>query len=171
MEPDEAEDVRRLMSYEERTAGGMMTIEPVVLSPDATVADALAHVRNAELSPSLAALVYVARPPLEPPTGRLLGVAHIQRLLREPPSTMVGHVLDSDIEPLRPTSSLEDCARHLATYNLVASPVVDEDGRLVGAVTVDDLLDHLLPENWRDTPARAEAPVRIGSSKGGAARG
>jgi Mg/Co/Ni transporter MgtE len=166
MEPDEAEDVRRLMSYEERTAGGMMTTEPVILSPDATVADALAHVRNAELSPSLAALVYVVRPPLEPPTGRLLGVAHIQRLLREPPSTMVGHVLDTDIEPLRPTSSLEDCARHLATYNLVAAPVVDEDGRLVGAVTVDDLLDHLLPENWRDTPSRTSAAVRIGGTAG-----
>jgi flagellar motility protein MotE (MotC chaperone)/sporulation protein YlmC with PRC-barrel domain len=171
MDPEEADDVRRLMSYEEHTAGGMMTTEPVILPPDATVADALAHVRNAELSPSLAALVYGTRPPLEPPTGRLLGVAHIQRLLREPPSTMVGHVLDSDTEPLRPTSSLEDCARHLATYNLVASPVVDEDGRLVGAVTVDDLLDHLLPENWRDTPSGTEAPVRIGGPKGGAARG
>jgi CBS domain-containing protein len=171
MAPEEAEDVRRLMSYEERTAGGMMTTEPVILPPDATVADALAHVRNAELTPSLAALVYVARPPLEPPTGRLLGVAHIQRLLREPPSTMVGHVLDSDIEPLRPTSSLEDCARHLATYNLVAAPVVDEDGRLVGAVTVDDLLDHLLPENWRDTPSRADTPVRIVGTNGGALRG
>ena len=84
---------------------------------------------------------------------------------------MVGHVLDSDIEPLRPTSSLEDCARHLALYNLVAAPVVDENGRLVGAVTVDDLLDHLLPENWRDTPHHGEAPVRIGTAKGGAARG
>src|SRR3954468_16833851 len=154
MEPEEAEDVRRLMSQRERPAGGRITPEPVILPPDATVADALAHVRNAELTPSLAALVYVARPPLEPPTGRLLGVAHIQRLLREPPSTMVGHVLDTDIEPLRPTSSLEDCARHLATYNLVAAPVVDENGRLVGAVTVDDVLDHLLPENWRDTPSR-----------------
>jgi flagellar motility protein MotE (MotC chaperone)/sporulation protein YlmC with PRC-barrel domain len=161
MEPEEAEDVRRLMSYEERTAGGMMTTEPVILSPDATVADALAHVRQAELSPSLAALVYVARAPLEPPTGRLLGVAHIQRLLREPPSTMLGHVLDDDIEPLRPTSSLEDCARHLATYNLVAAPVIDDDGRLVGAVTVDDLLDHLLPQNWRDTPNHSEPPVRL----------
>jgi flagellar motility protein MotE (MotC chaperone)/sporulation protein YlmC with PRC-barrel domain len=171
MEPEEAEDVRRLMSYEEHTAGGMMTTEPVILSPDATVADALAHVRHSELSPSLAALVYVVRPPLEPPTGRLLGVAHIQRLLREPPSTMVGHVLDSDIEPLRPTSSLEDCARHLATYNLVASPVVDEDGRLVGAVTVDDLLDHLLPENWRDTPPDEGTTVHIGAAKGGAPRG
>ncbi|HET7385381.1 MAG TPA: CBS domain-containing protein [Nocardioidaceae bacterium] len=156
MEPEEAEDVRRLMSYEERTAGGMMTTEPVILPPDATVAEALAHVRIAELSPSLAAMVYVARPPLEPPTGKLLGVAHIQRLLREPPSTLIGHVLDDDVEPLPPTASLEDVARHLATYNMVAAPVVDEDGRLVGAVAVDDLLDHLLPENWRDTPSRLD---------------
>ncbi len=156
MEPEEADDVRRLMSYEERTAGGMMTTEPVILPPDATVADALAYVRQAELSPSLAALVYVVRPPLEPPTGRLIGVAHIQRLLREPPSSLVGVAVDSDIESLRDSSSLEDVARHLATYNLVSAPVVDDDGRLLGAVTVDDLLDHLLPENWRDTPSRTD---------------
>ena len=154
MEPEEARSVRHLMSYEERTAGGMMTTEPVILSPDATVADALAHVRNADLTPSLAALVYVCRAPLEPPTGRLIGVAHIQRLLREPPSTLVGGVLDTDLETLPVSATLEDVARHLATYNLVAAPVTDEDGRLLGAVTVDDLLDHLLPENWRDRPSR-----------------
>jgi len=167
MEPDEAEDVRRLMSYEERTAGGMMTPEPVILPPDATVADALAHVRNAELTPSLAALVYVVRPPLDVPTGRLLGVAHIQRLLREPPSTLVGHVLDSDLEPLPPSATLEDVARHLATYNLVAAPVVDENNRLLGAVAVDDLLDHLLPENWRETPTRLENSMVAALHRGG----
>ncbi len=64
MEPDEAESVRHLMSYEERTAGAMMTTDPVILPPDATVADALAHVRNAELPPALAAMVYVCRAPL-----------------------------------------------------------------------------------------------------------
>ena len=154
MQPDEAQHVRRLMSYEEHTAGGMMTTDPVILSPDATVADALALVRNAELTPSLAAVVYVCRAPLEPPTGRLIGVAHIQRLLREPPSTLVGGVLDTDLETLPAEATLEDVARHLATYNLVAAPVVDDAGRLLGAVTVDDLLDHLLPENWRDRPSR-----------------
>ncbi|QNN51736.1 magnesium transporter [Nocardioides mesophilus] len=164
MDPEEAEDVRRLMSYEERTAGGMMTTEPVILPPDATIADALAHVRQAELSPSLAALVYVVRPPLEPPTGRLIGVAHIQRLLREPPSSLVGAALDTDVEGLRPEATLEEVARHLATYNLVSAPVVDDDNRLLGAVTVDDLLDHLLPENWRETPSRtAGGPLgRVG---------
>ncbi|MFL6022334.1 MAG: magnesium transporter [Marmoricola sp.] len=153
MEPEEAEDVRRLMSYGEETAGGMMTPEPVILSPDATVAEALARVRNEELTPSLAALVYVCRPPLETPTGKLLGIAHIQRLLREPPSELVAGVLDTGVDYLHADATLEDVAIFLATYNLVAAPVVDDEGRLLGTVTVDDLLDHLLPEGWRDRRA------------------
>ncbi|MCX6396518.1 MAG: CBS domain-containing protein [Propionibacteriales bacterium] len=150
MEPDEAEDVRRLLSYGEQTAGGMMTPEPVILSPDATVAEALARVRSEELTPSLAAIVHVCRPPLETPTGKLLGVAHIQRLLREPPSELVAGVLDTGLTYLHADASLEDVATFLATYNLVAAPVVDDEGRLLGTVTVDDLLDHLLPDGWRD---------------------
>jgi Mg/Co/Ni transporter MgtE len=158
MEPDEAEDVRRLMSYAEETAGAMMTPEPVILGPDATIADALAQIRQAELPVSLAAMVYVCRQPLETPTGRLLGVAHFQRLLREPPSTLVAAALDQTMDPLHPEATIDEVASHLATYNLVAAPVVDEEGRLLGAVTVDDLLDHMLPENWRDQPVRtAEA--------------
>ncbi|MCW2794756.1 MAG: MgtE intracellular region [Nocardioides sp.] len=155
MEPEEAEDVRRLMSYVENTAGAMMTPEPVILGPDATIADALAQVRNPELTPALAALVYVCRPPLETPTGRFLGVAHIQRLLREPPSTLVAGVLDDSMDPLRPEATIDQVAAHLATYNLVAAPVVDDNGHLVGAVSVDDLLDHMLPENWRDQAIRS----------------
>jgi Mg/Co/Ni transporter MgtE len=150
MEPEEAEDVRRLLSYAENTAGAMMTPEPVILGPDATVADALAHVRNPELTPAQAAVVYVCRPPLETPTGKFLGVAHIQRLLREPPSALVAGALDDSLEPLRPESTREEVAALLATYNLVAAPVVDDTGHLLGAVTVDDLLDHLLPQNWRE---------------------
>ncbi|HWU21223.1 MAG TPA: CBS domain-containing protein [Nocardioides sp.] len=156
MEPEEAEDVRRLMQYVENTAGAMMTPEPVILGPDATIADALAHVRNPDLTPSLAALVYVCRPPLETPTGRLIGVAHIQRLLREPPSTLVAGALDDSLESLRPEAGIDEVAAHLATYNLVAAPVVDDEGRLIGAVTVDDLLDHMLPANWRDRQNRRE---------------
>ena len=150
MEPDEAEDVRRLLSYEEHTAGGIMTSEPVILPPGATIAEALALVRHPEITPSLAAAVYVCRPPLETPTGRFVGVAHIQRMLREPPSTLVSAVADNDIEPLRPDSSLEQVTRLLAAYNLVASPVVDDTHHLVGVVTVDDVLDHLLPQGWRE---------------------
>ncbi|HKC29941.1 MAG TPA: CBS domain-containing protein, partial [Jatrophihabitans sp.] len=90
------------------------------------------------------------------PTGRFLGTAHIQRLLREPPSALVSGLIENDTAPLRPETSLEDVTRHLATYNLVAAPVVDDHDRLLGAVSVDDVLDHLLPEGWRDAD-RAEA--------------
>ena len=150
MEPDEAAPLRRLLTYSEDTAGGMMTTDPVVLPPDATVAEALARVRQPELSPALAAQVYVCRPPLETPTGRYIGVAHIQRLLREPPSALVSGVVDSGIEALRPEVPLGEITHHLATYNLVAVPVVDENDHLLGAVTVDDVLDHLLPDDWRE---------------------
>ncbi|WP_283135585.1 magnesium transporter MgtE N-terminal domain-containing protein [Rhizohabitans arisaemae] len=149
MEPDEADPVRRLLTYPEDTAGGLMTTDPVILTPDATVADALAAVRNPDLTPALAAQVYVSRPPAETPTGRFLGVAHFQRLLREPPSTLVGGVVDRTVDPLRAGIRLPGVASYFATYNLVAAPVIDDDGRLLGAVTVDDVLDHMLPEDWR----------------------
>jgi CBS domain-containing protein len=150
MDPEEAEDVRRLLAYDEHTAGGMMTPEPVILPPDATVAEALAHVRRADVSPALAAAVYVCRPPLETPTGRYLGLVHIQRLLREPPQEAVGSMIDKDVEPLHADASLNAIARHLATYNLVAVPITNDLGRLIGVVTVDDVLDHMLPEDWRE---------------------
>ncbi|MEW2413884.1 CBS domain-containing protein [Streptomyces sp. NPDC046866] len=151
MQPDDAADVRRLLSYEENTAGGLMTTEPIVLRPDATVADALARVRQADLSPALAAQVYVCRPPDETPTGKYLGTVHFQRLLRDPPFTLVSSIVDTDLPPLRPDAPLPAVTSYLAAYNMVAVPVVDEGGALLGAVTVDDVLDHLLPDDWRET--------------------
>ncbi|MFJ5264089.1 magnesium transporter MgtE N-terminal domain-containing protein [Streptomyces sp. NPDC088387] len=150
MEPADAADMRRLMAYEERTAGGLMTTEPIVLRPDATVADALARVRNADLSPALAAQVYVCRPPDETPTGKYLGTVHFQRLLRDPPYTLVSSLVDDDLQTLDPEAALQVVAGFFATYDMVAAPVVDESGRLLGAVTVDDVLDHMLPEDWRE---------------------
>jgi flagellar motility protein MotE (MotC chaperone) len=150
MEPDEAEPVRRLLLYADNTAGGLMTSEPIILMPNATVAEALAHVRNPDLSPALASQVYVCRPPTETPTGRYLGICHIQRLLREPPSALVSSVADVDLDPISPDATLREVTEHLATYNLTAVPVVDEGHHLLGAVTVDDVLDHLLPANWRE---------------------
>jgi Mg/Co/Ni transporter MgtE len=157
MEPDEANDLRRLLSYDDYTAGGMMTTEPIVLPPDATIADALARVMNPELSPSLASQVYVVRPPVETPTGRYLGVAHIQALLRMPPSHLVSAVIDRDLKPISPDAPLGRVARYFATYNLPAVPVIDEHGHLLGAITVDDLIDHMLPEDWREVADDEEA--------------
>ncbi|OIJ63084.1 magnesium transporter MgtE N-terminal domain-containing protein [Streptomyces mangrovisoli] len=151
MEPDDAADMRRLMQYEEHTAGGLMTTEPIVLRPDATVADALARVRNPDLSPALAAQVYVCRPPDDTPTGKYLGTVHFQRLLRDPPYTLVSALLDDDLQALAPDAALPVVAGFFATYDMVAAPVVDEAGSLLGAVTVDDVLDHMLPEDWRET--------------------
>ena len=149
MEPEEAQDIRRLLAYEERTAGGLMTTEPIVLPPEATIATALASARRADIPPALAAIMFVCRPPLETPTGRFLGVVHIQRALREAPSAMIGTILDTDIEAISASAGIGTVTRLLATYNLTALPVVDDDS-LIGAVSVDDVLDHLLPEDWRD---------------------
>jgi flagellar motility protein MotE (MotC chaperone)/sporulation protein YlmC with PRC-barrel domain len=151
MKPGDAADMRRLMAYEERTAGGLMTTEPIVLRPDATVADALARIRNPDLSPALAAQVYVCRPPDETPTGKYLGTVHFQRLLRDPPYSLVSSLVDDDLQPLAPDAALPVVAGFFATYDMVAAPVVDESGSLLGAVTVDDVLDHMLPDDWRET--------------------
>lgn len=149
MEPDEAGPVRQLMHYDDESAGGLMTNEPVILPPNATVAEALAHLRNPDLTPALATMAFVSRHPTETPTGRYLGVAHIQRLLREPPSALVSTLADRSPEPLTVEATLQEVTRYMATYNLVAAPVVDDLGHLLGAVSVDDVLDHLLGEEWR----------------------
>jgi Mg/Co/Ni transporter MgtE len=83
------------------------------------------------------------------PTGKYLGLVHIQRLLREPPHASVGSILDK-VKPLHPHTPIDAVHRRLAAYDLIAVPIVDEVGRLVGAVTVDDVLDHILPEDWRE---------------------
>ena len=149
MEPEDAEDVRRLLEYEEDTAGSVMTPVPVILPPEATVAEAMATIRQQEISPALASLVIVARPPLETPTGRYLGVVHFQRLLRYPPPEPIGNIMDKDLEPVSDLAPLAHVTRELATYNLTSIPVVNAQGRVVGAVSVDDVLDHILPEDWR----------------------
>jgi Mg/Co/Ni transporter MgtE len=150
MEPDESAPVKRLMQYTYNTAGGLMTSEPVVLPPDATIAEALARVRAQNLTPALASMVFVCRAPQSTPTGRYLGCVHTQRLLRESPFELVAGALDSDMARLAPSTPIEDVTRYFAAYNLVCAPVVDDEQHLLGAVSVDDLLDHLLPENWRD---------------------
>jgi CBS domain-containing protein len=148
MEPDEAADLRRLLRYGEHTAGGLMTPEPVILAPETTVAEALARLRDSDLAVPLATQVFVAQPPTTTPTGTFLGMVGFQRLLREPPGIEVGRCLD---EPVAVPAEMAEgeVARRLAAYDLMALAVCDGEGRLLGAVTVDDVLDHALPAGWR----------------------
>ena len=164
MEPGEAADVRQLLPYDDLTAGGMMTPEPVILGPDGTVADALARLRHEEVTPALASMVFICRPPLDTPSGKYLGAVHLQRLLREAPSLMASTMMDDDLEPLPPDAGLYDVSRYFATYNLVVAPVVNPAGQLIGAVTVDDLVDHMLPEDWRGTQLDGEDAPGGGNS-------
>ena len=150
MEPDEADDVRRLLSYADDTAGGMMTTEPVILPPDATVAEALARVRAAR-AVARAGRAGLRLPPAagdpdrpvhrhraHPAAAARAAVRPGQRRRRHRPSSRCTPTRRWPRSPTtwRPT-----------TWS--PRPVVDEDDHLLGAVTVDDVLDHLLPEDWR----------------------
>jgi CBS domain-containing protein len=151
MMPDEATAVRRLLSYDPATAGGLMTPDPLVVGPSATVAEALARVRDPDRSPVIAAQVFVTEPPTATPTGRYLGMATYQRLLREPPFRPVVRCLEDYPAPLPVEAGDREVASRVAAYDAVALPVSDAEGRLVGAVTIDDVLDHVLPKDWRKT--------------------
>jgi CBS domain-containing protein/sporulation protein YlmC with PRC-barrel domain len=163
MQPEEADDVRMLLLYAPDTAGGLMTTEPIIVSADATVAEGLALIRRHELAPALGAAVCVTLPPYEPPTGRFLGMVHFQRMLRYPPMERLGTLLDQKLEPVKASASAAEVARTLASYNLVSLPVVDDNHRLVGVVTIDDVLDYLLPDDWRSHDDDENSPTDTSS--------
>jgi Mg/Co/Ni transporter MgtE len=152
MESVQAEDLRRLLRYGPKTAGGLMTSEPLIVTPDTSVAEVLARVRDPDMPITSAAQVYVCEPPMVTPTGRYLGTVGFQRLLRRAPSVLVGECVEARFF-VRPDLPERDLAARIAAYNLISVAVCDEDGHLVGAVTVDDVLDHLLPADWRRTGA------------------
>jgi hypothetical protein len=158
MEPEEAEDVKRLMSYAEETAGGMMTPEPVILAPDATDRRRAGARPQPRAHPVARGAGLRLPPPLETPTGgssaspTSSGCCASRRRRWSPARSTTRSTRCARDRPI------EDVAAHLATYNLVAAPVVDEDGHLLGAVTVDDLLDHMLPD-------RLARPARCGHER------
>ena len=148
MDAEDADQVRRLLSYDEGTAGALMTPDIIILGPTATVAEALAELRNPDWLVSIAAQVFVVQPPYKTPTGHYVGVVHFQRLLREPPSMELGRCIEEE-PTITPDLSEREVAERLASYNMLAVGVCDEAGRLLGAITVDDVLDRTLPTGWR----------------------
>ncbi len=148
MEKVQADDLRRLLRYDATTAGGLMTSHPLIVSPDTPVAEVLAQIRVPELAPTVAAQVFVCEPPSVTPTGRYLGTVGFQRLVRTPPSATVGECVEES-GFVRPELTEREVARRMAAYNLIGVAVCDEACRLLGAITVDDVLDRILPTGWR----------------------
>jgi Mg/Co/Ni transporter MgtE len=156
MDEEDADVVRQLLTYSEGTAGSLMTPEIIIMGPTNTVAEALAQVRDPDWLVSIAAQVFVVQPPFKAPTGSYLGVVHLQRLLREPPSTELSRCLSQE-PTISPDVSDREVAERLASYNLLAVGVCDENNHLLGAITVDDVLDRMLPRDWRRRRREAAA--------------
>lgn len=148
MQSVHAADLRRLLKYDAATAGGLMTSQPLIFPPDTTVAEVLARIRDRGTPATTAAQVFVCEPPTTTPTGRYLGSVGFQRLLRRPPAVEVGTIVDAGFF-VRADLSQRELAVRLASYNLISVAVCDDAGRLLGAVTVDDVLDRVLPADWR----------------------
>ncbi len=164
MDDEDADVMRRLLAYPDGTAGALMTPDIIILGPTATVAEALAEIRDPDWLVSIAAQVFVVQPPFKPPTGTYLGVVHFQRLLREMPSTELGRCTEQE-PTITPDIAEREVAERLASYNMLSVGVCDEVGHLLGAITVDDVLDRALPAGWRQrrrsgAPAAATARVR-----------
>ncbi|HET9546396.1 MAG TPA: CBS domain-containing protein [Desertimonas sp.] len=151
MDVEDADVVRQLLSYEAATAGGMMTPELIILGPTTTVSEALAQIRQPDWVVSIAAQVFVCLPPFKAPTGKFVGTAHFQRLLRESPSQQLRHCVSND-PVVAPDATDRAVAEVLASYDMLAVAVCNATGQLLGAVTVDDVLDRQLGTGWRQRP-------------------
>jgi magnesium transporter len=142
---EDAEDVQELLGYEEDTAGGIMGTEYVAVHPDMTVAEATEEVRrNAETVEEVFAL-FVADE-----QERLKGIVPLQRLLLSPSDALVSAIMDPDVISVRTDMDQEEVARIIERYDLVALPVVDEQGHLVGRITFDDIIDVIREEAEED---------------------
>ncbi len=144
MEDKEAEDVRKLLGYPEDTAGGLMTTEYAVVPADLTAEEALRHLRQTVSDPETLLYIYVLDE-----LGRLVGVFSLGELVLAPPEARISDLMERRVVTVRPEASQDEVAQTVAKYNLLAIPVVDEEGRLHGIVTADDALDKVIPTAWK----------------------
>jgi CBS domain-containing protein len=136
--------IETLMGYNPATAGGMMSPDFIALAPQATVADALREVRSSAIAPGMLSTVY-----LHDPEGALAGSVAVVTLLRSDPQARLADVAEDEPESVHTDADLPEVARTMTDYNLVMLPVLDEHERVVGVVTVDDVLELTLPAGWR----------------------
>jgi magnesium transporter len=146
MEDDEQSEVAELLPYADDTAGGLMTTEFVTLPRDLTVGEALARLREMAQTPNMIYYLYVVT---SEDSWNLVGVIALRSLILADPSAPLEHVMRCDLQVAHPDDSAADVAQKIAEYNLLALPVVDEGGDILGIVTFDDAIEILLPKDWR----------------------
>jgi magnesium transporter len=146
MEDDEQSEVAELLPYEDDTAGGLMTTEFVTLPRDLTVGEALARLREMAETPNMIYYLYVVEGEA---SWKLVGVIALRSLILSDPSFPLAAVMRTDLQVAHADDNADDVAQKIAEYNLLALPVVDEVGDILGIVTVDDAIELLLPKDWR----------------------
>jgi magnesium transporter len=144
MEKDEAAEVNELLAYPKGTAGGMMTTAFVAVPAHLTCAQTIDRLR--ELEPDAETIYYVY---VVDDQGRLVGVLSLRDLIVAQPDTPIERVMIREPVAVSVDASEDEVAEVVAHYNLLAVPVVDREGRLVGIVTVDDALDAIIPAAWK----------------------
>ena len=147
MEQDDAEEVKELLAYDEHSAGGLMTNEFIAIRQDMTAEQTIQHLR--ELAPEAETIYYVY---VVDEDERLAGVLSLRDLIVASPASAVAEFMVKGVIHVHAAAGLEDIAKNLGRYNLLALPVVDDEHRLLGIVTVDDALEQLLPTEWRRAP-------------------
>src|SRR5262249_26892078 len=135
MQEEKSEEVQEILEYPEHSAGRLMSPDFVAVNERATVAQAIDHLRKS-VSEERAFELYVVDD-----HGHLVGVVPLRRLLTTSPGVPVLAVRDENVVSVRPEMDQEDVARLVAKYDLVAVPVIDRNHRLVGTITVDDVVD------------------------------
>ena len=146
MEDEEQSEVAELLPYADDTAGGLMTTEFVTLPRDLTVSEALARLRDMAETPNMIYYLYVVA---AEDSWRLIGVIALRSLILADPSAPLENVMRRDLQVAHPDDDASEVAQKVAEYNLLALPVVDEAGEILGIVTVDDAIEILLPKDWR----------------------
>ncbi|HJZ66667.1 MAG TPA: magnesium transporter, partial [Blastocatellia bacterium] len=150
METEPAADVRELLEHEERTAGRIMTRNYFALDEEVTIAEAVAALQKRSEEFEMVFYVYVVDT-----RDHLVGVVSLRKLLTTHPATQLKRIMAQDVISAKTGASQEEVARLVAEYNLLAIPVVDDEGKLVGIVTVDDVIDVLQDEVAEDLLALA----------------
>jgi len=146
MEDEEQADVAELLPYEDDTAGGLMTTEFVTLPRQLTVGEALARLREMAETPNMIYYLYVVE---AEGSWKLCGVIALRNLILGDPSMPLENVMRTEFQHGSPHEPARVVAQRIAEYNLLALPVVDESGDILGIITVDDAMEILLPKDWR----------------------